>query len=543
MIKDLKQATESRVECSAPVCIIGAGTAGIFLSQQLRKRGVRVVLLEAGDELARQADELGQQCIQRGIRYRGAELGRSFGLGGTSVLWGGQMIPLAPSDLATRPVVNLDAWPVSYTELVPWFPVVKQPLGLGLRDDTEEAALAPRYFPALSQMDTDFELRLSEWLPFKMRNFAKAFANPLRTDAELEAWLNAAVARLIQSPDSASRITAVEARSSNGRTLVVHPEVVVICAGALESTRLMLDFDESSQGLITGSGAPLGRYFADHLSVTCGRFECRDWRRYNLETAPIFTNGVMRTPRLELSSNAQQRLAVTSAFAHFTFMTHGNTGFDVVRNLLRNRQGEQQKLGFSPKMLGRIVSDVSAMAFWRGVYHRLWIPRQADLLLQVDIEQTPNWHSRLSLADERDALQRKRLVIEWQIQPDDIRVIRSVAERVIAAWAASSLCDTATLRLTLPEEFDDFESLYDVYHPTGTLRMGSTAANSVVNRDLRVWALDNSYISSTAVFPSAGSANPGLVHLALTARLAEHIAKTFKQVGNESGAFRRWPSR
>jgi choline dehydrogenase-like flavoprotein len=525
LIKDLKQATENRVECSAPVCIIGAGAAGIFLSQQLRKRGVRVVLLEAGDELARQAEELGQQCIQRGIRYRGAELGRSFGLGGTSVLWGGQMIPLAPSDLEARPAVNFEAWPVSHAELAPWFPVVKQALGLGLRDDTEDAALAPRHFPTLSQLDADFQLRLSEWLPFKMRNFAKAFANALRTDAELEVWLNAAVVRFIQSPDSVSRITALEARSPNGRTLIVRPDVLVICAGALESTRLMLEFDEAAQGLITRSGAPLGRYFADHLSVTGGRFACRDWRRYNLETAPIFTNGVMRTPRLELSSSAQQRLAVTSAFAHFTFMTHGNTGFDVVRNLLRQRQGEQQKLGFSPKMLGRVVSDVSAMAFWRGVYRRLWIPRQADLLLQVDIEQTPNWDSRLSLADERDDWQRKRLVIEWQIKPDDIRVVRTVAERAIQAWSTSSLRHAASLRLTLPEQFDDFESLYDVYHPTGTLRMGSNAANSVVDRHLRVWALANGYISSTAVFPSAGSANPGLMHLALTARLAEHIAR------------------
>lgn len=138
----------------------------------------------------------------------------------------------------------------------------------------------------------------------------------------------------------------------------------------------------------------------------------------------------------------------------------------------------------------------------------------------------PNWGSRLSLADDRDNLGRKRLVIEWQIKPDDIRVIRTVAERVLAAWNASSLVNAATLRLTLPEAFDDFASLYDVYHPTGTLRMGSTAMNSVVDRHLRVWALENAYISSTAVFPAAGSANPGLTHLALTARLAEHLGKT-----------------
>lgn len=534
MIKDLKRSTGNLVECTAPVCIIGAGTAGIFLGQQLRRRGIRVVLLEAGDALARKPQELGQRCVQRGIRYRGADLGRSFGLGGTSVLWGGQLIGLTAADMAARPAIAYDAWPIDYSALTPHIPVVKQELGLGLQGDDDDRGILARYFPALLRLDADLQLRLSQWLPFKTRNFAQAFGKPLRTDPDLDVWLNAGVVRLVLSPDGGGRIAAVEARSPNGRTLVVRPEVLAICAGALESTRLMLEFDESSQGLITRSGAPLGRYFADHLSVTCGRFECRDWRRYNLETAPIFVNGVMRTPRLELSSGAQQRLAVTSAFAHFTFVTRGDTGFDVVRNVLRKRQGEQQGLGLSPRRFWRAVGDVSAMAFWRGIHRRLWIPRRADLLLQVDIEQTSNWNSRLSLSDEQDDLGRKRLSIDWQIQPDDIRVMRTVAERTTRAWGASSLCDVATLRLTLPEHFDDFASLYDVYHPTGTLRMGSSAASSVVDPNLRVWALENCYISSTAVFPSAGSANPGLMHLALTARLAERIAEGVRSIAEPS---------
>ena len=388
------------------------------------------------------------------------------------------------------------------------------------------------FFPALSRLDEDFQLRLSKWLPFKTRNFAKAFSAVLRTDEDLEVWLNSAVVSIQQSPNSGNqRIALVEARSSNCRTLIVRPEVLVVCAGALESTRLMLAFDEASDNMITRSGAPLGHYFADHLSVTCGKFQCQDWHRYNLETAPIFSEGVMRTPRLELSGNAQQRLAVTSAFAHFTFVTRGETGFDVVRNFLRKKQGEQQGLGFSLSKLGRVISDVTAMAYWRSFYQRLWIPRQADLLLQVDIEQTPNWHSCLTLAEDRDDLQRKRLVIEWQIRDDDIRVIRTVAERASTAWSVSTLNDVANLRLALPDNFDKFESLYDVYHPTGTLGMGRIAENSVVDRNLRLWNVENCYISSTAVFPSAGSANPGLTHLALTARLAEHISQDIKGNG------------
>lgn len=527
MIKDLSQATGDLVERRAPVCIIGAGTAGLFLARQLRQRKIGVVVLESGHSLARKPAEMGHHCEQQGIPYRGADQGRSFGLGGTSVLWGGQMIPLTVSDMAARSAVDIPAWPLSHDQVAACFPRVEAALGLlPVATPQEEQRTLARYFSALGQIHPDFELRLSQWIPFQTRNFAKAFATDLQGDADLEVWTNASVVSLDQAADNPGRIAAVQARCPKGRHLVVHPQVVVICAGALESTRLMLAFDEAAQGLITKAGAPLGRYFADHLSVTCGRFQCHDWRRYNLATAPLFQRGVMRTPRLEITSQVQDQLALTSAFAHFTFITHGDTGFDMVRDVLRRRQGEDRSLAIDPLKLGTAVGDVSAMALWRSLHQRLYIPRQAELLLQVDIEQVPNWNSHLRLAEERDELGRRRLIVAWQITPEDRRVIRTVAERAIAAWGQSDLGRVATLHPALPEDLDNFESLYDVYHPTGMLRMGSSPANSVVDSDLRVWPLENTYISSTGVFPSAGSANPGLTHLALTCRLGDHLVKT-----------------
>jgi choline dehydrogenase-like flavoprotein len=532
VLNDLRCAETDLVEIKTQVCIIGAGTAGIFLAHQLRKADIQVVLLEAGDKVARSPESIGQHCIQKGIRYRGAECGRSFGLGGTSVLWGGQLIPLAPSDMEERPEVGFDAWPIDYSEVAAYFSHVKQRLGLSsdVKGKTSKGLL--KYFPLLSKLDNDFDLRLSSWLPFRKRNFSKLFADDLRTDKELVVWLNASVTefKFTQSSDKDThQITAIHTKSTNGNTLVVGPDCVVVCAGALESTRLMLALDESSSGLITRHGAPLGRYFSDHLSVTCGQFECHDWRCFNLETAPIFLNGVMHTPRLEISQAAQQRLSLTSAFAHFTFVTHGETGFDVVRNFLRKRQGEQQNLGLSIAMVSTVVKDMTAMVFWRYFYRKLWIPRKADLLLQVDIEQMANWDSQLSLADEKDDMGRKRLVVDWRISPEDARIIRTVAENAIEAWSSSPLREIANLHLTLPDDFETFDSLYDVYHPTGTLRMGSMPSNSVIDANLRSWAFSNCYISSTAVFPSAGSANPGLTHLALTSRLADHLRKIIER--------------
>jgi choline dehydrogenase-like flavoprotein len=61
------------------------------------------------------------------------------------------------------------------------------------------------------------------------------------------------------------------------------------------------------------------------------------------------------------------------------------------------------------------------------------------------------------------------------------------------------------------------------YHPIGTISIGSNEAESVVDKNLKLWKISNLYICSTAIFPTSGSSNTGLTLLALTARLATHL--------------------
>ncbi|RFF29581.1 GMC oxidoreductase [Wenzhouxiangella sediminis] len=527
MLHDLVKLTEAApVQRKAQICIIGAGTAGLFLAQRLRQRGIRVVLLEAGGQKSSPPEAVGQQCVQRGLKYRGAQSGRAFGLGGTSALWGGQFIPLTPQDFGPRKAVGFEPWPLCYDDLVPFFSEVREVLGLLTPGPAQKDDRIEKRFRQLSKLDPDLLLRVSEWLPFAKRNFAQLFAQKLKDDPELEVWLNATVTVLeVEAGDAESRLREVRAKGPHGQSLRICAQHVVVSAGALESTRLILEMNESVAAGGMDESSPLGRHFSDHLSVTAGKFRCVDSRGFNHAIGPVFQRGIMRTPRLEISPAAQAREALTSAFAHFTFETDGTSGFDLVRSWLRKRQGEALNEELTPANLAKASRDMAKLGFWKTVHRRLWIPNEANLLLQVDIEQIPNWESRLTLADERDAYGRKRLSIDWRIHPEDMGAIRQVAHKVSHAWQNSSLSQVANLELEPLDQIDGFDSLYDVYHPTGTLRMGVSPRDSVVDKNLRLWGFQNCYISSTAVFPSAGSANPGFTHLALTARLAKHLAE------------------
>ena len=64
--------------------------------------------------------------------------------------------------------------------------------------------------------------------------------------------------------------------------------------------------------------------------------------------------------------------------------------------------------------------------------------------------------------------------------------------------------------------------------------MAADLRRSVVDRDLKVHELDNLHVASCAVFPSGSSSNPTITIMALTLRLADHLARRIAKQGTVS---------
>jgi choline dehydrogenase-like flavoprotein len=60
-------------------------------------------------------------------------------------------------------------------------------------------------------------------------------------------------------------------------------------------------------------------------------------------------------------------------------------------------------------------------------------------------------------------------------------------------------------------------------HLVGGARMAATAEAGVVDRDQKVFGIDNLYVTDGSVLPTQGAANPALTIMALAARLAAHL--------------------
>src|SRR6267142_4350192 len=148
--------------------IVGAGPVGIYLAHCLSQAGGSVVVVEAG---GRVADTTRNQIATNsiGLEFVGHRLGRAFGLGGTSVVWGGQLAEFDAADFSH--------WPIAFKDVSSRYGKVYKdlsvhPEGIDVyrnRLGAERADLQPveRFF--------------THWLP--QQNFARIFRKQLVDDA------------------------------------------------------------------------------------------------------------------------------------------------------------------------------------------------------------------------------------------------------------------------------------------------------------------------------------------------------------------------
>src|SRR5690606_21421220 len=147
--------------------------------------------------------------------------------------------------------------------------------------------------------------------------------------------------------------------------------------------------------------------------------------------------------------------------------------------------------------------------------------RAQQYSLDFHAEQLPNFHSRVTLADERDALGMRRLNVDWKYLPQDVKTVDVALALFKNELEQQNLAcfdyDPATIEAEMTR--------YGAYggHHIGTARMGVGPADSVVDANCRLHEVDNLYVAGSAVFPTSSQANPTLTIVALALRLGEHL--------------------
>ena len=210
------------------ICIIGAGIAGLTLAKLIRDQSpqqTKVTLIESGSYKIKRSNQSLNTIKSEGTPYLGLTEGQFRVVGGNSLRWGGQMIPNLPWQLSSREHVGLDSWPLSYDDIYTFGSEVKSLMGIPPRDIHKKEQ---KFAEFLGTHIDDHQI--SEWPPYRKRNFQNLIATKLLADPNVSIMTDCTVSKLLfNAAEGGSKINGALLADSND---IIKADYFMICAGA-----------------------------------------------------------------------------------------------------------------------------------------------------------------------------------------------------------------------------------------------------------------------------------------------------------------------
>jgi choline dehydrogenase-like flavoprotein len=478
---------------AADVCIVGGGAAGITLALELAKTSTRVVLLESGNTTFDDATQALYDGASTGDTYD-VSASRLRVLGGSTNHWAGWCRPLDPADFEPRSWIRNSGWPITRADVDPYYtralPIV------GIAQEPFDGAYWIRQRPEASVVpileNATMTTSVFRFSPGPFR-FGEKYREDLERADNVDVYLDANVVNVATGAGSAPRVTHVEVATLKGNRFRVGATVFVLALGGIENARMLLASTDSRPRGLGNDNDLVGRYFMDHPEGDVGTVVLTGKAPDNFLGGRIDALRTMITFRPEVFE--KQRM---NAIA-FVVASQDTKSVDIT---------------------GKIrSSDVAAVL--RATEGASSVP----YLLYMRGEPEPNPDSRVTLGDDRDALGTRRVKLHWELGPDDRARYRQAVELLAQQFGFAG---AGWIRLDPPNFGSPRTELFYGAHHMGTTRMHTDPKRGVVDVDCKVHGIENLYVAGSSVFPAVGYSNPTLTILALTLRLADHLASRLR---------------
>lgn len=523
MLTDLRT-LESRSQFTAPICILGAGIAGLTLARRLLSQGWPVLLVESGGaDFESSIQKLAAGRVV-GQPYYDLDAVNLRMLGGTTAIWGGRCAQLDPVDFESRPWVPHSGWPIGYQDLRPYY---SQALDIFQVEPPEHARAA---WPPLESDDLAMEF-------WSFDNVAGRFAAPRIGDVlghpRCRVLIHATATTLSLAADGNS-VASVTLKDISGKSAEVTARHFVLALGGIETPRLLLASNDVAAAGIGNGHDLVGRFFMEHPHARGGGLGGPGmWRLLRAIGRRRMVDGTSHAALVRLSEPAQGRLgALNSALT------------------LGVRQPEAARQALFMKAYGTLKHNLNATStnrfLWRKAKGaarwlndatfplRPWLSvrsGRAEIAAIVRAEQSPNPDSRVVLGSETDAVGLRRVNLDWRLSPLDKHGVRCLMASLDATVRRLGLGEIRKPDWlddpTVPWRSDAKISAHPIggYHHMGTTRMAGDPSRGVTDAHGRVHGIANLHVAGSSLFPTGGWANPTLTIAALALRLGDRFGK------------------
>jgi choline dehydrogenase-like flavoprotein len=528
----------STSETTYDAIVVGSGAAGSWAVKELTEGGLKVVLLEAGRNLdlardfppdatvgavgmvgranaAIQGQPVQARCAAfsettkqfyvndrknpyttpRGktfLWYRGRQLG------GRLHTWSRHVPRMSNYEFKSASLRGRGVdWPLSYEDLAPYYDIVERTLGVhgvpaGIPNCPDGQFIGPA---KTTKVEEAFRTKVEKRLPHVHVTYGRTvkYDNnriplPLRLalkTGRLGVRTDAVVSRLLIDAQSgkASGVEYVDRSTMNMHA--VYGKVVVLCASAIESVRILLNSESSKHPSgVGGSSGHLGRYVCDHVAYA----QTGEVPEADAEPAPF------------------------------------EDGYDFAATGL-----------YIPSFC-----DNESTNFPGGYGTQIWIGRGKPTWGMYALgEMQPRYENHVSLDPTvKDAWGIPVARIDCSHSQDEVNMVAHMKQRLPEIAAAGGLqVDTnldlgrgnIVFRMLRSRVFADHGAYWPgaAIHESGGAQMGDKPDNSVLNAFCQCWDADNVFVTDGACFVSSGFQNHTLTMMALTVRACQFIVREY----------------
>lgn len=504
---------------SPRVIVIGAGAIGLYVASQLAARDCQVIVIEAGNaDLGRYAAE---SYTTAGRPHTGIRLGRGRNLGGTTSLWGGQLVEFQPIDFHGRTWMPNSQWPVGYDEIYPYYRPTYLNLGLAERvlDDREVWKGISCERPDLGP---EFEVFFTRWMGTP--NFAELFSRQIQHDERISVLIGHTA---IGFEGTGGRLSAVRVANDQGQSRWIAGDIFLLSAGTIENARLLLHTGHDSAWKAPWKENPnIGRFFQDHLGGPIASFHPTDKKQFFKAFCNAVYAGHKFQPKIRLSNETLCGLHLYNTQVFFAFESEVSEHLVYLKQFLKAALYGRKATGlgdFFRKSTGMARYLVPLM--WRYLWdHRIFVPTSANILMHVQAEHAPISESSIRVDYSHvDAFGLPRAILDWRLAGDELVSIRAFAVQIRGALREAGIGELRIDEELLSLNPKFLTKLGDTYHQSGGAVMGKSEQDGVVDRNLRVFGTENLYVGGASVFRTTSNANVTFTALAFATRLVEHL--------------------
>jgi choline dehydrogenase-like flavoprotein len=537
-----------------PVIVIGSGASGGMAAWNLTQHGINVLLLDAGDKFDRSKYWThvqpwdAQERLARGDRPpqffldtneqpyltpegRPFELTRVWGHGGKTNVWGRVSLRYSEMDLKAAQLDGWEIpWPISYSELAPYYDRVEQLIGVcGGPDDSEvlpgskflQPPPAPRCGERLLEKGMHkVGIPVVAGRRANMTRRTRGFpachycgncgagcdtasffcsADHLLPEAvqtgRLEIRSNAVVGRILTDENGLARGVQYFDRHTGAERQAL-AKVIVVGASCVDSTRLLLNSQsERHPNGLGNSSDVIGRYLCEQIRLNATGF------------FPVLAGTPTRNDR--------------GIGGEHIYMPRFNHRPGRKRDYLRGFGAQFWNTGAS--ISGAHAESERIPGFGAALKREIKRRHPAWFEIHPFGEVLPYAHNRITVDPARvDKYGVPLAKIDYRIGDNERKMAEHMADTIeeIVKAAGGELVNYRRGQL---------DAMGSAIHEHGTCRMGADAKRSALNRFNQMHDVKNVFVVDGSSFPNASEKNPTLTILALSWRASDYLAEEIKR--------------